>query len=122
MICMTLLVVWSLFVVAPSDLYSKPDVSVVVIGATNRPDALDPALRRAGRFDQEVSVGIPDEAARLTYVVSVFLYSCPCYDTCSFPGVLLFFVIIKYFHLMFCDDVFAVARCVAVISICFVFT
>lgn len=50
------------------DLYSKPDVCVVVIGATNRPDALDPALRRAGRFDQEVSVGIPDETARAMYV------------------------------------------------------
>lgn len=51
-------------IVAVSDLYGKPDVSVVVIGATNRPDALDPALRRAGRFDQEVAVGIPDETAR----------------------------------------------------------
>ncbi|PSC72207.1 Ribosome biogenesis ATPase RIX7 isoform B [Micractinium conductrix] len=38
---------------------------VVVIGATNRPDALDPALRRAGRFDREISVGIPSEEARL---------------------------------------------------------
>lgn len=37
---------------------------VVVIGATNRPDALDPALRRAGRFDREISLGIPSEAAR----------------------------------------------------------
>ena len=61
--------------IALSDLYGKPDVSVVVIGATNRPDALDPALRRAGRFDQEVSVGIPDETARMTYVLLTF-YSC----------------------------------------------
>ena len=38
---------------------------VVVIGATNRPDALDPALRRAGRFDREISMGIPTEEARL---------------------------------------------------------
>merc|ERR1719310_199499 len=38
--------------------------SVIVLGATNRPDALDPALRRAGRFDREISMGIPDEAAR----------------------------------------------------------
>ncbi|GBF93534.1 ribosome biogenesis ATPase [Raphidocelis subcapitata] len=37
---------------------------VVVIGATNRPDALDPALRRAGRFDREISLGIPTESAR----------------------------------------------------------
>jgi ribosome biogenesis ATPase len=38
---------------------------VVVVGATNRPDALDPALRRAGRFDREIAVGIPSEEARL---------------------------------------------------------
>ena len=38
-----------------------------MIGATNRPDALDPALRRAGRFDREISLGIPDERARVGY-------------------------------------------------------
>lgn len=37
---------------------------VMVIGATNRPDAIDPALRRAGRFDREISLGVPDEEAR----------------------------------------------------------
>ncbi|KAI3943285.1 hypothetical protein MKW92_037425 [Papaver armeniacum] len=37
---------------------------VLVIGATNRPEALDPALRRPGRFDQEIALGIPDENAR----------------------------------------------------------
>ncbi|KAK3932258.1 Nuclear valosin-containing protein-like [Frankliniella fusca] len=37
---------------------------VLVVGATNRPDSLDPALRRAGRFDREVCMGIPDKEAR----------------------------------------------------------
>lgn len=37
---------------------------IVVIGATNIPDALDPALRRPGRFDREINFGIPDKNAR----------------------------------------------------------
>jgi SpoVK/Ycf46/Vps4 family AAA+-type ATPase len=37
---------------------------VVVIGATNRVDAIDPALRRPGRFDREFYFGLPNEAAR----------------------------------------------------------
>ena len=41
---------------------------VIVIGATNRPDSLDSALRRAGRFDHEIGMVVPDEEAREKYV------------------------------------------------------
>ena len=37
---------------------------VIVIGATNRVDALDPALRRGGRFDREIEIGVPDKEGR----------------------------------------------------------
>ena len=37
---------------------------VIVVGATNRPNAIDPALRRPGRFDREIEIGVPDRNAR----------------------------------------------------------
>ena len=43
----------------------KQRAGVVVIGATNRPNTIDPALRRFGRFDREIDMGVPDEAGRL---------------------------------------------------------
>jgi len=38
--------------------------NLIVIGATNRPEALDPALRRPGRFDREIEIGVPDKKGR----------------------------------------------------------
>ena len=36
----------------------------MVLGATNRPDSIDPALRRAGRFDREIEIGVPNSIDR----------------------------------------------------------
>jgi len=43
----------------------KQRTHVVVIAATNRPNSIDPALRRFGRFDREIDIGIPDAVGRL---------------------------------------------------------
>merc|ERR1711939_1202626 len=43
----------------------KKRAHVVVMAATNRPNSIDPALRRFGRFDREVDIGVPDEIGRL---------------------------------------------------------
>lgn len=43
----------------------KARSNIVVIAATNRPNSIDPALRRFGRFDREVDIGVPDAAGRL---------------------------------------------------------
>ncbi|GKV01264.1 hypothetical protein SLEP1_g13829 [Rubroshorea leprosula] len=43
----------------------KSRAHVIVIGATNRPNSIDPALRRFGRFDREIDIGVPDEVGRL---------------------------------------------------------
>ncbi|GAA5934880.1 AAA family ATPase AFG2 [Sporobolomyces koalae] len=49
---------------------------VVVIAATNRPNAIDPALRRPGRFDKEIEIGVPDVASRLS-ILNVLLRQTP---------------------------------------------
>ncbi|TFK38925.1 P-loop containing nucleoside triphosphate hydrolase protein [Crucibulum laeve] len=49
---------------------------VVVIGTTNRPNAIDPALRRPGRFDREIEIGIPDAEARYS-ILNVLLSNTP---------------------------------------------
>lgn len=49
---------------ASLDLLSETNSPVLILAATNNPDALDPALRRAGRLEQEITVGIPSLKAR----------------------------------------------------------
>ncbi|KAG8214815.1 P-loop containing nucleoside triphosphate hydrolase protein [Butyriboletus roseoflavus] len=49
---------------------------VVVIGTTNRPNAIDPALRRPGRFDREFEIGVPDADARCA-ILEVLLAKTP---------------------------------------------
>ena len=48
----------------------KARSNVVVMAATDRPNSIDPALRRFGRFDREVDIGIPDLTGRLELLVS----------------------------------------------------
>lgn len=49
---------------------------VVVVATTNRPNAIDPALRRPGRFDREIEIGIPDAEARYS-ILNVLLTKTP---------------------------------------------
>ncbi|MEI6046775.1 MAG: CDC48 family AAA ATPase [Chloroflexota bacterium] len=50
--------------------------AVVVIGATNLPNNLDPALRRPGRFDREISIGVPDRPGR-EEILTIYTRSMP---------------------------------------------
>lgn len=50
--------------VSMDDLQKEPTKPVIVLAATNRPDSLDPALRRGGRFGSEINIGVPDEEMR----------------------------------------------------------
>jgi SpoVK/Ycf46/Vps4 family AAA+-type ATPase len=49
---------------------------VIVMGATNRPNSIDAALRRFGRFDREIDIGVPDETGESHGMVCC--HHCPC--------------------------------------------
>ena len=53
--------------------------NVIVIGATNREDSIDPALRRPGRFDREIEIGIPNRNAR-SDILQIHLQNMPLTD------------------------------------------
>jgi transitional endoplasmic reticulum ATPase len=59
---------------------------VVVIAATNRPDSIDPALRRPGRFDREIEIGIPDEGGRLE-ILNIHTRGMPVDDKVSLDQI-----------------------------------
>jgi len=52
------------FLTCFDDIDRDPNIFVMVLGATNHPENIDKALRRAGRFDREIKIGIPDKIAR----------------------------------------------------------
>lgn len=47
------------------DELSQSDKQIIVIGCTSRPESIDSALRRAGRFEREVNIGVPSEEERI---------------------------------------------------------
>jgi transitional endoplasmic reticulum ATPase len=59
---------------------------VIVIGATNIPEVLDPALRRPGRFDREIEIGVPNTQARLQ-ILKIHTRSMPLDSDVSLPEV-----------------------------------
>jgi ribosome biogenesis ATPase len=54
--------------VSIDELERDKDRPVIVLAATNRPDAIDPALRRGGRFDTEINIGVPNEQVRAAII------------------------------------------------------
>jgi transitional endoplasmic reticulum ATPase len=59
---------------------------VVVIGATNRPNALDPAIRRPGRFDREIEIGIPNREGRFE-ILQIHTKGMPLADDVDLRGL-----------------------------------
>ncbi|MFC6798864.1 MULTISPECIES: CDC48 family AAA ATPase [unclassified Haladaptatus] len=60
--------------------------NVIVIAATNRVDSVDPALRRPGRFDREIEIGVPDEEGRKE-ILQVHTRGMPLADDVSLDGL-----------------------------------
>ena len=59
---------------------------VVVIGATNREEAIDPALRRPGRFDREIEIGVPDRSGRIE-ILQIHMRGMPISDDVNLEGL-----------------------------------
>ncbi len=59
---------------------------VVVLGATNREDAIDPALRRPGRFDREIEIGVPDRSGRVE-ILQIHMRNMPIAEDVNLEGL-----------------------------------
>ena len=59
---------------------------VVVIGATNREEAIDPALRRPGRFDREIEIGVPDRSGRVE-ILQIHMRNMPIAEDVSLDSL-----------------------------------
>jgi len=77
--------------------------NVVVIGATNRQDAVDQALRRPGRFDREIEIGVPDKAGRRE-IIDIHVRGMPISDNFDIEWIL------KHTHGFVGADVSALSR------------
>ncbi len=64
----------------------KDDLHILVIGATNRPDTLDPALLRPGRFDRMVQVDLPDLEGRV-HILKLHLHNKPVEESVSLERI-----------------------------------
>ena len=52
--------------------------NVIVLGASNRPDSVDPALRRPGRFDRELEISVPNADGRLENSANTYTWNASC--------------------------------------------
>ncbi|MBW4441100.1 MAG: AAA family ATPase [Plectolyngbya sp. WJT66-NPBG17] len=59
---------------------------IIVLAATNRPDHLDPALRRPGRFDREIAFRVPDRAGRLE-ILAILTASMPLHESVDLDAI-----------------------------------
>ena len=76
----------------------KARSNVVVMAATNRPNSIDPALRRFGRFDREVDIGIPDPTGRLE-ILRIHTKNMKLGDDVDLEQVIFFFSFLDFNYL-----------------------
>ena len=77
----------------------KQRAHVIVMAATNRPNSIDPALRRFGRFDREVDIGIPDATGTSPSITSVLYVHVCTYNVCYVQAGMIY-VHVQYVYMI----------------------